>query len=199
MKPVNPYPETIGFNKQRECWQEGFDAAIKWLFEKCKDHPLGNSTYIVAMYPIHRYLCSQCMAELKEIQHGKVNEFNRVQIKERIAELLTGEITVWGEKSPIEVAEAILNLRRICPDCGDKGIVYPKNGLANDPDDCPTCKGTGKGNRMIGILAKDQTPPKSNLGTRIFGQPNDGYKEGMEDMRRKMIKDGWRKIEMEAK
>lgn len=43
-------------------------------------------------------------------------------------------------------------------------------------------------------LAEDQSPPKSNDGRRKFGQPNDGYKEGMDDMKLLMLDAGFRKV-----
>jgi hypothetical protein len=43
-------------------------ALIKWLDEPCNEHPLERKDVITGCYRYkeHRYLCPQCMAELKE-------------------------------------------------------------------------------------------------------------------------------------
>ncbi len=52
------------------------------------------------------------------------------------------------------IAEAILNLTWDCTECEGSG-----NHGKSDPELCPTCKGNGKGKRMIGILAENQDLP----------------------------------------
>ncbi len=68
----------------------------------------------------------------------------------------------------IKDAQAILNLRGDCPDCGGNGLV---DGLVVSPVrdaslklkniQCPACQGTGLSpNKMIAVLAENQELPK---------------------------------------
>ncbi len=108
-----------------------------------------------------------------------------------------------------DIAEALLALCWPCRKCDGKGSVYSKNGLANDPDDCPSCRGTGfSDKKMLGILSEDQTSPE-NREVRIEIQRSlwlhneralvkDVYFQGQMDKQQDMItpKDGyvWRKV-----
>lgn len=55
-----------------DAWREGFDDAVKYIFEPCTEHHFGissivNLTLLGNTYVFkHRYLCRQCMAELEE-------------------------------------------------------------------------------------------------------------------------------------
>ena len=67
MKPENPYDNSIDRSvgvERHEIWQEGFDAAIKWLHETCP-HGVGdfhdNDEPVTMCF---RYACSSCMEEL---------------------------------------------------------------------------------------------------------------------------------------
>jgi len=67
MKPENPYDNSIDRSvgaERHEIWQEGFDAAIKWMFETCTEHP--NKEYWVPHYAEHRYQCIECMKEVNK-------------------------------------------------------------------------------------------------------------------------------------
>lgn len=77
MKPENPYKGDIDiFNNirlaTRQGWQEGFDAAIKWLNEPCTEHPLKGVSDLEKYndykhyYPDHRYLCPECLKEISD-------------------------------------------------------------------------------------------------------------------------------------
>lgn len=69
-KIENPYPDKYGFRLQNDCWQEGFDVAIKWLFEPCREH-YSRKVKVILMHKD----CPRCMKELKqEIKRRKGNE-----------------------------------------------------------------------------------------------------------------------------
>jgi len=100
---------------------------------------------------------------------------NREQVIEKIAheftkfdfdvlEIESGvRITILNSK---QVAEAILALCYPCRDCNGSGympyieptgintVIEPNPNIlwSQSIHTCPTCKGTGKGNKMIGIL-----------------------------------------------
>jgi len=76
MKPENPYPRygakgqefdvSTHVNRiKNQAWEEGFDAAVKWLNEPCKEHPCEeDKLFSVPFYPCHRYSCSQCRKKI---------------------------------------------------------------------------------------------------------------------------------------
>ena len=71
-KPENPYKNNIATPDQFYAWQEGFDAAVKYLFEPCNEHPTFvddapktlNKTETGWNY-LHRKDCGFCMSGLK--------------------------------------------------------------------------------------------------------------------------------------
>lgn len=72
-KPENPFYKNINSldkNSMRMglgiAWQEGFDAAIKYLSEPCTEHKIIEwRGCAIEYYEPHRYLCPECMSELK--------------------------------------------------------------------------------------------------------------------------------------
>jgi hypothetical protein len=82
MKPENPYMKINttcdGFKTERLAWQEGFDAAIKWLNEPCKEHPMTmrelglcccDRCFVAFQkkpchFREHRHLCPKCREEI---------------------------------------------------------------------------------------------------------------------------------------
>lgn len=67
-KPENPWSTRMP--NERRCWQEGFDAAIDWLFEPCREHYSRKVKVILK----HKD-CPRCMQELKrEIKRRRENE-----------------------------------------------------------------------------------------------------------------------------
>lgn len=68
-------------------------------------------------------------------------------IKEMIVDLLCEKL---GKIPMIEVAQAILNLRYPCKECGGKGYVDYPHEFSDKR--CPTCKGTGKGEKILYTL-----------------------------------------------
>jgi len=52
--------------------------------------------------------------------------------------------TMWGK------CEAILNLRYVCEKCGGSG--FAGYYCQHERVDCPSCNGTGKGERMLAIV-----------------------------------------------
>jgi len=73
MKPENPYKDQTKIFSSKshgvglyEGWQEGFDAAVKWLNEICNEHDLsrpGVPDLYNLKYSI-RFLCLECRKEI---------------------------------------------------------------------------------------------------------------------------------------
>jgi len=139
--------------------------------------------------------------------------------KEQIKEILRGDVTIdeqtvtdivykWdsysgqlSEHDVLRIAEAILNLRDICPNC--KGSGYNKNGKEIKRDRktghlknyaCPTCKGTG-GERLLAVVCENQEVPIYSYHSINQKQDSDWlYKQAQRDMT--TPKDGyvWKKV-----
>ena len=87
---------------------------------------------------------------------------------------------ICEDNPPGVTAKDLLNLRYNCEKCGGDGSV-------NDIDDHPypysKCNGTGKGSRMLAVLAENQEPPENHMDRTESGQ-RVGYEIAQQGMLR---------------
>lgn len=111
--------------------------------------------------------------------------------------------------SLIDAMKALLDLCYPCKVCGGRGWTHIKHndgyGHSSTTDsrkyDCPACKGTGKGGKVLAVLDEKQEVPECfitesdvinglyNHQSNVAQIARDSFLEAQQDM----LKDGWRK------
>ncbi len=85
------------------------------------------------------------------------------KVIEKIAGVIKQAIQQYVETgepmSPLDIAQAILDLRYDCGECKGSGEYSETKRGSDGFDKCPTCKGTGKGKPILAILDEDQKLP----------------------------------------
>ena len=120
-----------------------------------------------------------------------------MNVVERIAREIQKELTEDGVA--MGIAQAILDLKYPCKECGGtkyvpveanpelKKLVY----IHYETKPCPTCKGTGQGEKMIGILDENQVLPENPYSIDSEeARPDDIYDDAQQDM----LAAGYRKV-----
>jgi hypothetical protein len=121
-------------------------------------------------------------------------------MNKEVIEAIANRMEIWlAQQNPPtsykDTAQAILDLKYKCKECAN-GFKYKFTDFELDAKlyKCPTCKGTGLGEPMIGVLSEHQELPIFN---EVHPDKNewDEFKEGFESGINTVLKQGWRKVE----
>jgi hypothetical protein len=119
---------------------------------------------------------------------------NKEVIEAMAGVIADSDLTISGK------VDAILDLRYKCKECrGTKEQLKDVFATHDTIIPCPSCKGTGKGEPMIGVLSENQElvgKPRACKDTPEAKALIVSWIEGYHEAQQDMISQGWRKIDI---